>query len=112
MIDEEAASKKAILLAIATPIAIWWAILIFCWFMYPQEEMGIFRNSTFAEYFFWMNVFAVAGIIIAVPYNLLALPSLLVLYWIYKTLIIKISRHFSRTLPDPKALSNTPPPNP
>lgn len=112
MIDEEAASKKAILLALTTPIAIWWAMLIFHWFTHPQEEMGLFRNSTFAEYFFWMNVLGVVGIIITFPYSLLALPSLLVLHWIYKTLIIKISRHFSRTLPDPQALSNTPPPNP
>ena len=112
MIDEEAASKKAILLALATPIAIWWAFLIFQWFSGPHEEWFIFRDSTFVEYFFWMNVLSVVGVIIAVPYNLLALPSLLVLYWIYKTLIIKISRHFSRTLPDPQALSNTPPPNP
>ena len=112
MIDEEAASKKAILLALATPIAIWWAFLIFQWFSGHHEEWFIFRDSTFVEYFFWMNVIGVGCLLAGVPYTLLAIPLIFVLQWIYKALIIKISRHFSRTLPDPKALSNTPPPNP
>ena len=112
MIDEKAVCKKALLLALATPVAIWWAFLIHQWFTEPREESFLFRDSTFVVYFFWMNVILVGYLLAGLPYTLLAIPLILVLRWIYKTLIIKISRHFSRTLRVPKALLKRPPTDP
>ena len=90
MIDENSVSGKAIFLALITPIFFWWAYVIYCWITYPSEELGLFRNSDFTEYFLGMNIMGGIGLIVTFPRCLLAFPFIAFLYLIYKILLIKL----------------------
>ena len=78
MIDENAASRRAIFLALTTPL--FWVglhyLLLAC---LSSEELGMFRNSNFC-----------IGLTAVFPMSLLALPVVASLYFIDKILLIKL----------------------